>query len=142
MVSAQRSLAAGLNAPGELVVLGNLCEFSIKETAPNSLASGLERFDNSVIKIVANSVFECSDIDVFADKFQCPFGRLGIEGEKQISVVVLHLPSCRRMERRFYLLHTTKVKLHRLPQNPFRINLGRLGSLSLRCRYGSGDDRF
>ena len=126
----------GRNAPGELVVLGNLCEFSIKGTAPNSLASGLERFDNTVIEIVTNSVLERSDIDVFANKFQCPLGRLGIEGEKQISVVVLHLPSCLRMERRLYILHTTKVKLQRLPQYPFGVDLGRLGSLSLRCRYG------
>ena len=35
------SLSVSLNAPGELVVLGYLCEFGINGRAPNSVAGGL-----------------------------------------------------------------------------------------------------
>jgi len=109
---------------------------------PRAVAALLEPLDKADSATDFQAVLEGPDINVFAHEFEGSARGSRIEREKSVAIIVIKLFPRLGIPDWPYLLHTSLVKLHRLPQDPFGVDLGRFSSGLLRCRYSSGDGRF
>lgn len=98
---------------------------------PCAVAASLEPLDKADPPTDLQAILERAYVDVLAHEFQRPGSAARVKDVKCIALAILQLAASLRMQRRFYLLHTSSVKLDCLMQHPFGVDLCGLGTVAL-----------